>query len=108
MINLNCNNKGCGKVVAATLDLTTNQVICPECKKEITNITNFTKHQLKSLGQVIKKNKCELAWALTCPTCNVRMQPSIKSKKIYCSKCDDCLDGKIATAYEHAIKLNHR
>lgn len=84
-----CNQKGCGKDQEPKLDITTNEVICSECGKSITNVTEFAKKTMKTLGQIKRHEKKQQAFSVKCNTCNKENPPKINEKKlIVCSLCD--------------------
>jgi len=82
---IQCSNKGCYQSTEALLD-SNNKVICAKCSKEIVNVTEFMKKQMKSAGQVLKNIKKEFAFK--CASCNVIDQPIIKGDLFYCSSCN--------------------
>jgi ribosomal protein L34E len=82
-----CNQKGCGKDQEPSLDIETNEVICSECGKVITGITEFTKVQMKSMGQVKRNVGKRQAFSVKCQSCNKENPPLVKKGKIFCSLC---------------------
>jgi uncharacterized Zn finger protein (UPF0148 family) len=81
-----CNNRGCNHSVAAELELETGKVFCPDCGKEISNLTIFTKNQIKNAKQ-IKKPKKE-AFSTICPACKHDALPALnKTNQLVCVKC---------------------
>lgn len=88
MFLIYCDNKGCGKDNEPTLDLSTNQVMCSECGKEIKSVTLFTKNQMKAIGQIKRAEKKQQAFAVKCQGCNRMAAPKIAAdSKIMCSMC---------------------
>lgn len=86
MFLINCTNKGCGKNTLAVIDITDNQVYCADCDKTITNVTVFTKNQLKNLKQ-IKRAKKE-SFSAKCHSCGHEAMPKLNSDKLCCAKCN--------------------
>lgn len=101
MFLINCDNKGCGKNTQAVLSLEDNQVYCVNCDKTITNVTQFTKAQLKNLKQ-IKRPKKE-SFSAKCHLCNYEAMPKLLDDKLYCTKCNAHLI-KIPKPFEILIK----
>lgn len=106
MINIYCDNKGCGLLQAATLNTETEEVICEKCGKPITNVTRFMKVQLKHAGQVRRNQKSQKAFSVRCHKCNTEGQPILGPDKItlLCSKCNSIFgDNDINRPFRHAI-----
>jgi ribosomal protein L34E len=83
---MNCNNRGCGKNQVPTLDLKDNEVYCSECGKVIASVSQFTKTQMKSLGQTRKPPRP--AYSVRCDKCKQEALPKIDaSDKLVCSWC---------------------
>ena len=85
MFQMNCNNKGCGKYQAPTLNKQDNEVYCSECGKIISNANHFTKSQLVALGQTKKAAKS--AYAIRCIKCKAEALPKLNNDKLVCSQC---------------------
>ena len=83
---INCNNKGCGKMQQPVLDLKDNQVYCSECDNIINNVPIFTKNQMKSLGQTRKPQKS--AYAVKCNKCKQETLPKIDNNNLICAYCN--------------------
>lgn len=81
----NCIHKGCYKQMEPYIDPSTDKVFCSECDKELTNITSFTKVQLKSLKQY--KQKKATSFVVKCQSCNREERPELNQNKIICPKC---------------------
>ena len=81
-----CTNKGCFEQNTPALD-SNNCVICGECGKEIANISDFTKRQMKSMGQVVKDSKKQ--YSFKCVKCSKSEQPKIVNNKFLCKFCDN-------------------
>ena len=86
MFLLQCDNKGCGKITQALYCLDDNLVYCVDCDKSITNITIFTKNQLKTSKQ-IKRPKKE-SYSYKCHICGHQARPKLENDKLLCAKCD--------------------
>ena|ERR1700693_2074990 len=82
---MNCDNKGCGKYQAPTLNKTDNNVYCSECGKIISIANHFTKTQLSALGQTKKATKS--AYGVRCIKCKVETLPKLLNDKLVCSQC---------------------
>lgn len=85
MFSTNCTNKGCSKINEPYIDPQTNKVHCSLCDGEITNITIFTKNQMKAAKQYRKKNTA--AFGLKCASCHKEDRPIIINKDIVCGSC---------------------
>lgn len=92
MYTIYCTNKGCGKYQQPKLDLSTNEVICSSCNKEIDNISPFTKSSMKSLGQTIAAHQKSVAgkkpFAMKCESCEKMEVPKLVANKAYCAICN--------------------
>lgn len=97
-----CNNKGCFKQQEPKLDVSTNEVHCAECNGIITNITDFTKKQMKALGQIAKAVKTQEAFSIKCNSCNFAGVPTIKQNKAFCSNCNK--EMKVSPVFMNLIK----
>jgi Zn finger protein HypA/HybF involved in hydrogenase expression len=85
MFLINCDNKGCGKNTQAVISLEDNLVYCADCDKPITNITQFTKAQLKNLKQIRRPKK--ESFSVKCHSCGTEATPRIVNDKLHCVKC---------------------
>lgn len=83
---MNCSNKGCGDHMEPYLDPSDNNVYCSSCDKELSNVTHFVKHQMKTFKQFRKKKN--ISFAVKCPSCSKEDRPKIVDKKITCPSCD--------------------
>jgi len=109
MFMINCSNKGCFKQNEHVVDKTTNQVICIDCGKEIVGVTDFTKRQMISLGQIKRNVVQKQAWAVKCDKCAKEAPPVLDKdgKDLLCSACNKPLD-KLAKPFASSIKENLR
>lgn len=86
-LQINCNNKGCGKYMLPVLDLKDNEVYCTECGKIIAGANHFTKIQMKTLGQI--KKPARPAYSIRCDKCKKEALPKLTNNKLVCSWCDN-------------------
>ena len=89
--SINCTNKGCGKLQEAYMDPDTNQVMCSECNREISNISIFVKNQMKQSKNFRKKTK--KPFAVKCESCKAEDKPKIINDKVLCSSCSKEIKG---------------
>jgi len=87
MFIINCDNKGCMKPQAAQLNVLSDEVICIECGKSITNISSFAKRQLKSMGQTTKNKKSTETYSVKCQACEAIGMPVFKNNQFICKSC---------------------
>lgn len=98
-----CGNKDCGADNEPLLDLATDKVHCSKCGKEMPDVTSFAKVSMRSMGQVKREVKSQLAFAVLCDGCGVSVQPVLLLNKLSCPRCK--VEHKnIAAPYSHAIK----
>jgi hypothetical protein len=84
---ITCNNKGCLKSSNALLNLETLEVICQECGKTISNISDSMKRVLKSSGQVVRTNE-KKAFMVLCKACNANREVVLdQDNKTVCKLC---------------------
>lgn len=83
---MNCTNKGCGKDMEPTISLKDNEVYCSLCDKPISNVSPFTKTQMKALGQVKRPQK--MPFAFKCESCKMELTPVLKTDGSMV--CPDC------------------
>lgn len=95
-----CEKKGCGKSIEPLLDPETNKVYCPcDDMCEITQLTDFAKRQMVSLGQLKNKTKERKAFSIKCPGCLREATPKLKTdirdekgllqpSQLHCPYCD--------------------
>ena len=96
-----CNNRGCGKQNEPYLDLKDDKVYCSLCNQEMTNVTSFTKIQMKSLKQF--KTKVVESFAVKCDKCGKEARPKIALDDIVCSGCNKPLD-KLSIPFKNMLK----
>lgn len=82
---MNCTNKGCCKQMEPFIDPKTDKVHCSICDGELTNVTHFTKTQMKSLKQFRKKNS--VAFGVKCNFCGKEDRPLLVQNDIVCPSC---------------------
>ena len=100
---LNCNNKGCFKKQNSLLNPETNEVICGECGMPISGISDFTKRQMKSMGEIIKENKKE-KFSVRCNSCNKSGTPEQSDNKYVCKFCKKDLN--LSPIFINMLKQN--
>lgn len=81
-----CSNKGCGKHMEPYIDPKDDKVYCSACDKELSNITYFTKMQMKSNKQYKPKNT--VSFMVKCSKCNKEDRPKLVNKDIVCPNCN--------------------
>jgi len=92
MATLSCNNKGCYKTTSdSLLDEQCGEVICSECGKPITNVSEFTKRSMVGLGKVSKKQS-KASFCVECRKCKRRGQPIQKDGSFLCYYCNEKLE----------------
>jgi ribosomal protein L34E len=96
-----CNNKGCGKVQEPYIDPKDDKVYCSICNKEITNVTYFTKVQMKNLKQY--KKKVPISFAVKCDKCGKQDRPLLLNDDIVCSSCRKSLDN-LSIPFKNMLK----
>jgi rRNA maturation endonuclease Nob1 len=98
---MSCTNKGCGKTQEPYLDIKTDKVYCSECDKEMTNVSYFTKVQMKSLKQFkIKKND---SYSVKCSKCQHVGRPKLIKDQFICDGCSQPLDN-LSYAFKIMLK----
>jgi hypothetical protein len=82
---MTCSNKGCGDQMEPYIDPASDKVYCSSCDQELTNITHFTKIQMKSSKQFRKKKN--ISFGVQCKRCLKEDRPIILNKEISCPHC---------------------
>lgn len=83
---ITCNNQGCFKQSDALLNPETLEVICQECHKSITNVSESMKRVLKSSGQIVRQNK--RAFTLECRACRANREVVVdQNNNTLCKVC---------------------
>ena len=72
------------------LDPKDDKVYCSICDKEISNVTHFTKIQMKTLKQY--KEKKVISFAVKCQKCGKEDRPKLVDDDIVCRFCKKPLD----------------
>ena len=102
-----CDNKGCFETTEALLDPKTNEVYCGACGKTITNVTQFAKIQMKSMGQTLKNTKAKKAFSVTCQFCGKTDQPIVnRDGAIICSLCKTDVTATLSPPMAQAIRMS--
>jgi len=99
--SLICPNKGCGKTQEPYIDPKDDKVYCSLCDKEISNITNFTKIQMKSLKQFRPKNI--MSFSVKCLKCQKEARPNIVNNDVICSGCLKPMD-HLSVPFKNMLK----
>lgn len=99
--SINCNNKGCRKLMEPYLDLNDDKVYCSECDQEIINITYFVKTQMKTLKQFRQKKSKN--FSVKCDKCGKEEQPKLIDKEIVCGVCSKSLE-KLSPIFKNMLK----
>lgn len=98
---ITCNNKGCLKASNAVLNPQTLEVICLECDKPITNISEAMKRALKSFGQVIREER--KAFLMACNNCKANREVVLnQDDETVCKICFELIH--TAEAFKLAIE----
>ncbi len=87
----------CGNPVEAKLDVDTNKVICQNCKKEITHISDFMKASMKQNGDIIRHETQQIPEGGIKVECNTCHKPLIallnkKDDEVYCPHCSNVVN----------------
>jgi hypothetical protein len=85
MFSTNCTHKNCYKNMTPYIDPKTDKVYCEVCDNELTNITYFTKSQMKALKQY--KKKSTTSFSVKCSSCGKEDRPSFTDKDVICPFC---------------------
>lgn len=98
----NCTNKECRKIQEPYLDPKNDKVYCSKCDKEISNITHFTKIQMKSLKQF--KQKVTASFSVKCLKCNKESRPKLLNKEVICGICNELLNNSLSPTFLNMLK----
>jgi len=80
------------KTSDAQLNTETLDVICLECKRPITNISETMKRVLKSSGQIVRDNE-KKAFTMGCKVCNANRQVVLDdNNNTICSICENTIN----------------
>ena len=103
MATIACNNRGCFKTsIDSLLDEKSNEVICAECGKTITGVSEFMKRSMKGMGKVVK-NQAKSSYSVECTSCKKVGQPIINDKnEIACSSCGNVI--KLTIVFEKMFR----
>ena len=92
-----CNNKKCLQISNALLNSKTQEVLCVECGKSITNISATMKRILKSFGQIVRTER--KPFMLKCPSCKVNREVVMdQNNDTLCKNCHEPI--KIHAAFK--------
>jgi len=99
-----CDNKSCKKESIALLDTETMDVICQECQKPISNVSEPMKRTLKSFGQIVRKS-IKRAFMLLCRSCRAdRVVVLDQNNNTICEECYSPIE--IHPAFKIAVEEN--
>lgn len=104
MFQIQCNNKGCFQINEAQLDPKTDEVICSECSLPIGNVSIFAKRQLKSMGQILRKDKVQETFGVACPACKGSGKPISVAGTFVCKHCQKPLN--LSETFKNLLKQN--
>ena len=100
ILNLNCEDRDCGKTQTPYLDPATNTVHCSICDEEMTNISPFMKNMLRQ-NQMFR-TRPKKPFAVKCE-CGREDTPELdENDNLVCSKCSKPL--KLTVAYATMLK----
>jgi len=99
---LTCNNKNCNKLNDAKINPQTKEVICGECNKPISNITEFTKNVLITNKEFTQSHDEKQKFSIECTKCGKKLTPKCVDKKFVCAKCGEAL--KISQVFENVLR----
>lgn len=97
-----CDQKGCRKEMFPVIDKQ-GKVYCTECDAEISNVTQFMKNQMVSLGQVKREQKKQQAFSVKCNSCLKENPPVLKKNELFCSSCGADMK-HLPAPFAHGIK----
>lgn len=96
-----CDNAGCLESSNALFNQKTEEVLCGECGKSITNISDAMKRTLKSFGQVVRSEK--KAFMLACSACKANREVVMdQNNDTLCKICHEPI--KIHTSFKIAME----
>lgn len=99
---ITCNNKGCLQQSDAKLDQKTNEVLCANCGKSISNVTEIMKKTLKGAGQVIRHTE-KKAFMMDCVKCGAKREVIFdENENTSCKICKSPV--KVHAAMKQAMK----
>lgn len=67
------------------IDISNDKVYCSKCDGEMTNVTYFTKVQMKTLKQF--KVKTQKSFSVKCQSCGKEDRPILNKEDILCPSC---------------------
>lgn len=68
-----CNNKGCMQTSNALLNKDTHEVVCGECGKAISGVSDAMRRTLSSFGQILRTDSRK-AFMMACRNCNANRE----------------------------------
>lgn len=102
---IQCTKKGCYKSTDARFNRLTGEVICLECGSPVTNVSDYTKRTLVSIGQILRSTERK-PFQVHCPTCKGKRDVLLieSGAGALCAICKEEL--RVSGAVLHAIKLH--
>jgi hypothetical protein len=99
--SITCTNKGCVKIQQPYIDPQTDKVFCSECDREISNISQFAKNQMKASKQF--KQKLPSSFSVKCDKCNKVGRPNLINDELFCSSCNKPLTN-LSLTFKNMLK----
>lgn len=96
-----CQIKGCGQLMKPYIDPNTNKIYCEVCDGEVSNVTNFIKHQLK-MEKRFRPKKNE-PYSVKCIGCSWVGKPILVNDDLICSNCKSPYSN-MSTAFKLMLK----
>ena len=85
---ITCDNKGCLQSSNALFNDITKEVLCGECGRSITNISDAMKRTLKSFGQIVRTER--KVFMLACPACRANREVVMdQNNDTLCKTCHE-------------------
>lgn len=100
-----CRN--CKADVDPVLDEQNDTIVCPDCYKELENMSPFIKVQLRAYKQVKKPKKQQTAYSILCKKCNATVKPVVKNGQFLCSACGAVMNN-ISDTFKNLILENSK
>jgi hypothetical protein len=100
---LTCTAKGCLQQSEAKLDRETRDVLCTNCGKAISNVTEYTKKTLDLLGQVVRSAE-HRPFQARCRKCAGMREIKLAGDVAHCAACGSQL--QMSAAFMKAYRLH--
>jgi DNA-directed RNA polymerase subunit M/transcription elongation factor TFIIS len=102
-LTLTCTNRGCGDIQEPYLDKETGKVFCSSCDRELPNVSNISKNQMKMNKQF--KTRKKDGFAVKCPACSSFCRPKLGEKDVLvCSNCGKALEKSLSPAFATMLR----